>query len=146
MVELRNEDPSSFQNFMRMSPAMFDELLNRLTPRLTRPSTNYRANLELGLLGHLGWLLLWHLERLGGHLPLSKPAAVIMSSSDSGEEWASLPPASSFTTTGGWPTTCLFMGLAFRMKLTPPSALFPRLHMLRSLLPSGMWFWTLWGS
>ncbi|XP_076042092.1 uncharacterized protein LOC143025993 [Oratosquilla oratoria] len=49
MVELRHEDPSSFQNFMRMSPAMFDELLNRLTPRLTRPSTNYRANLEAGL-------------------------------------------------------------------------------------------------
>ena len=49
MVELRNEDPSSFQNFMRMSPAMFDELVNRLTPRLTRPSTNYRANLQPGL-------------------------------------------------------------------------------------------------
>ncbi|XP_063859180.1 putative nuclease HARBI1 [Scylla paramamosain] len=49
MVELRNEDPNSFQNFMRMSPAMFDELLNRLTPGLTRPSTNYRANLEPGL-------------------------------------------------------------------------------------------------
>ena len=49
MVELRNEDPRSFQNFMRMSPAMFDELLTRLTPRLTKTSTNYRQNLEPGL-------------------------------------------------------------------------------------------------
>ena len=49
MVELRNEDQRSFQNFMRMSPAMFDELLTRLTPRLTKKSTNYRENLEPGL-------------------------------------------------------------------------------------------------
>ena len=34
---------------MRMPTAMFDELLDRLTPRLTRQSTNYRVNLEPGL-------------------------------------------------------------------------------------------------
>ncbi|KAJ8035718.1 hypothetical protein HOLleu_19481 [Holothuria leucospilota] len=34
---------------MRMPPAMFDELVERLTPRLTRSTTNYRANLEPGL-------------------------------------------------------------------------------------------------
>ena len=30
MVELRAEDPASFQNFLRMPPPMFDEQLERL--------------------------------------------------------------------------------------------------------------------
>ena len=34
MVELRAEDPASFVNFLRMPPEMFDELRERLTPRL----------------------------------------------------------------------------------------------------------------
>ena len=49
MVELRREDPSAFHNFMRMDPAMFDELLERLTPRLLKPSTFCRQSLEPGL-------------------------------------------------------------------------------------------------
>ena len=49
MGELRNEDPRAFQNFMRMTPAMFDELVERLSPRITKPSTNFRASLEPGL-------------------------------------------------------------------------------------------------
>ncbi|XP_062621654.1 putative nuclease HARBI1 [Saccostrea cucullata] len=49
MIELRNEDPHAFHNFMRMSPAMFDEVVNRLTPRLTKEQTNFRPNLEPGL-------------------------------------------------------------------------------------------------
>jgi hypothetical protein len=49
MVELRNEDPRAFQHFMRMSPDMFDEVVQRLTPRLTKADTNYRASLEPGL-------------------------------------------------------------------------------------------------
>ena len=49
MVELRNEDPSSFQNFMRMPPAMFDEIVQRLTPALTKETTNWRAPLDPGL-------------------------------------------------------------------------------------------------
>ena len=49
MVELRNEDPRAFQHFMRMPPAMFDEVVQRLTPRLTKQDTNYRAGLEPGL-------------------------------------------------------------------------------------------------
>ena len=49
MVELRNEDPSSFHNFMRMPAAMFDELVARLTPRLTKATTNCRQPLEPGL-------------------------------------------------------------------------------------------------
>ena len=32
MVELRNEDPRAFHHFMRMPPAMFDEVVQRLTP------------------------------------------------------------------------------------------------------------------
>ena len=35
LVELRNKDPRSFQNFMRMSPAMYDEIVEKLTPRIT---------------------------------------------------------------------------------------------------------------
>ena len=49
MVELRNEDPSAFQNFMRMPPAMFDEIVERLTPRLTKKTTNWREPLAPGL-------------------------------------------------------------------------------------------------
>ena len=47
MVELRNEDPCAFHHFMRMPPAMFDELVERLRPRLTKPSTNFLPNLEM---------------------------------------------------------------------------------------------------
>jgi len=49
MIELRREDPSSFHNFLRMTPAMFDELLDRLTPRLTKQDTFYREALQPGL-------------------------------------------------------------------------------------------------
>ena len=49
MVELRNGDPRSFQNFMRMPPAMFDEIVQRLTPRITKATTNWRAPLDPGL-------------------------------------------------------------------------------------------------
>ena len=49
LVELRNEDPRSFQNFMRMPPDMFDELVQRLTPRITKKTTNWRSSLEPGL-------------------------------------------------------------------------------------------------
>ena len=49
MVELRNEDPRAFQNFMRMPPAMFDEIVQRLTPALTKETTNWRAPLDPGL-------------------------------------------------------------------------------------------------
>ena len=49
MVELRNEDPRAFHNFMRMPTQMFDEIVARLTPRLTKETTNWRAPLEPGL-------------------------------------------------------------------------------------------------
>ncbi|XP_050697643.1 putative nuclease HARBI1 [Eriocheir sinensis] len=49
MVELRNEDPRAFQNFMRMPPAMFDEVVERLTPALEKKTTKWREPLEPGL-------------------------------------------------------------------------------------------------
>jgi len=49
MVELRNEDHASFNNFLRMSPAMFDELLARVGPRITKQHTFCREPLEPGL-------------------------------------------------------------------------------------------------
>ena len=42
LVELRNEDQSAFKNFMRMQPEMFDELLTRVGPRITKQNTTYR--------------------------------------------------------------------------------------------------------
>lgn len=49
LVELRNEDQASFKNFMRMSPEMFDELLARVGPRITKQQTWYREPLEPGM-------------------------------------------------------------------------------------------------
>ena len=49
MMELRNEDPASFTNFLRMPPDMFDELLDRVGPRITKMHTRYREPLEPGL-------------------------------------------------------------------------------------------------
>ena len=45
MMELRNEDPASFTNFPRMPPDMFDELLDRVGPRITKMNTWYREYL-----------------------------------------------------------------------------------------------------
>ena len=42
LVELRQEDQRSFKNFMRMPPDMFDELLARVGPRITKQTTRYR--------------------------------------------------------------------------------------------------------
>jgi len=47
-IELRREDPASFQNFLRIQPEMFDELLARVGPRITKHETNYRKALDPG--------------------------------------------------------------------------------------------------
>ena len=49
IVELKNEDPRAFQNFMRMPADMLDELLQRLTPKITTKTTNWRSLLQPGL-------------------------------------------------------------------------------------------------
>ena len=47
--ELRMEDNSSFINYMRMEPLMFDEILNRVSPRFQKRDTHFRKALEPGL-------------------------------------------------------------------------------------------------
>ena len=49
MVELRAEDPASFCNFLRMPPPMFDELLLRIGPRITKAHSFFRDPIEPGL-------------------------------------------------------------------------------------------------
>ena len=49
MAELEWEHHGDFTNYLRMDPAMFHELLQRLTPRLTKKDTNCRAALQPGL-------------------------------------------------------------------------------------------------
>ena len=49
MEELRMEDTQSFFNFVRMSPELFDEILHRVSPRISRQDTNYRKALLPGL-------------------------------------------------------------------------------------------------
>lgn len=49
MEELRLEDVRGFRNFLRVDPAMFQELLLRLTPRLTKMDTFYRKAMSPGL-------------------------------------------------------------------------------------------------
>ena len=49
MMELRIEDPASFTNFLRMPPDMFDELLDRVCPRIPKMHARYREPLEPGL-------------------------------------------------------------------------------------------------
>jgi hypothetical protein len=49
MEELRVEDVRSFRNFLRMDDAMFQELLDRVTPRITKVDTFCRKALDPGL-------------------------------------------------------------------------------------------------
>ncbi|XP_795502.2 protein ALP1-like [Strongylocentrotus purpuratus] len=49
LMELRNEDQAAFKNFMRVPQEMFDELLTRVGPRITKQKTNYRDALDPGL-------------------------------------------------------------------------------------------------
>ena len=49
MEELRLEDGGSFRNFLRMEPAMFDELLHRIRPRIAKQDTWYRQAIDPGL-------------------------------------------------------------------------------------------------
>ena len=49
MEELRVEDPQSFFNYLRMEPAMFDELVQRVGPRIEKHDTKMRKALPPGL-------------------------------------------------------------------------------------------------
>jgi len=49
MEELRVEDPQSFFYYLRMEPAMFDELVQRMGPRIEKQDTNMRKALPTDL-------------------------------------------------------------------------------------------------
>ncbi|XP_034031411.1 protein ALP1-like [Thalassophryne amazonica] len=49
MKELELEDPAAFKNFMQMEPAMFQEILQRITPRIEKQDTFWRKALEPGV-------------------------------------------------------------------------------------------------
>ncbi len=49
IVALKVEDPAAFQNFVIFEPAMFQELVNRLTPLITKTDTNCLKALDPGL-------------------------------------------------------------------------------------------------
>ncbi len=49
MVELAIEDPAGFQNFVRCEPAMFQEMVERLTPLISKQDMNYHKALDPGL-------------------------------------------------------------------------------------------------
>ena len=49
MAELERESRGDFVAYLRMEPAMFHELVQRLTPRLTKKNTKWRRALEPGL-------------------------------------------------------------------------------------------------
>ena len=46
LVELRREDPKSFKKFLRMEPAMYDEIVQRVGPRVTKNITWFRKPLS----------------------------------------------------------------------------------------------------
>ena len=49
MKELENEDVASFKNFMRVDPALFSELLEKVGPLIEKEDTFWRKALEPGL-------------------------------------------------------------------------------------------------
>ena len=74
LVELLNEDQESFKNFMQMPPEMFDELLSRMGPRITKHSANYLETLDPGLkraliLRHLATGTKYHSMSYGWRVP-----------------------------------------------------------------------------
>lgn len=48
-TELRCEDVSSYVNYLRMPPDIFDEILERITPNIEKQSTRFREPLSPGL-------------------------------------------------------------------------------------------------
>ena len=47
--ELQLHDRSTFKNFLRVTPDMFFEILERIEERITKKKTNYREPLDPGL-------------------------------------------------------------------------------------------------
>ena len=49
LYELHREDSKGYQNFLRMSPELFNELVERVGPLITKKDTFYRKALDPGL-------------------------------------------------------------------------------------------------
>ena len=49
LEELRLEDEQAFRNYTRMDPRMFDEILNKIRPLITKKTTNFRKPIDPGL-------------------------------------------------------------------------------------------------
>ena len=49
MRELREKDPEAFINYMRLPMELYDEVLARITPRITKQDTWWRQALDPGL-------------------------------------------------------------------------------------------------
>jgi hypothetical protein len=49
LSELRVEDESSFLNFVRVSPNIFDDLLAKVQPIIERKTTNFRKPISAGM-------------------------------------------------------------------------------------------------
>lgn len=49
MGELAREDPTAFRNFQRVDQDLFQELLDRVGPRIKKQDTTYRPALSVGL-------------------------------------------------------------------------------------------------
>ena len=74
MVELRAEEPKYCCNFMRMPLEMFDEILLRVRPRITKQHTLFRAPIEPGMklaitLRHLASGAKYMVMRYGWRVP-----------------------------------------------------------------------------
>ena len=48
-TQLRLEDPAAFRNFTRLTPEVFDDILERVAPVIQKQHTNYRHPLSAGL-------------------------------------------------------------------------------------------------
>ena len=49
IAHLREKDPDHYFNYMRMTPQLFDEILERILPAIQKKATNCREPLEAGL-------------------------------------------------------------------------------------------------
>ena len=49
LTELHREDEKGFKNFLRITPDLFAEMVERLSPKLTKSTTRMRRPLEVGL-------------------------------------------------------------------------------------------------
>lgn len=49
MLELRREDHRAFNNFMRMPAEMFDEILERVGPKIAKQQTYWRDPIPPGM-------------------------------------------------------------------------------------------------